>query len=241
MLDDILGGLLKVLGRALYWVFAQVVSLAINAVSALRRSRRLRPYPRFCSRHELRYDAVHSSVLGGQDGPPFDRSHDGDAYGSVTAGIGTRQFTSFEYCFRLEGADFQIDRYLRVALVRLPGSLPPIQVGPESKLTGIFPGLAPLDVDVENHDFNRTYRVSVGKQTQDRRYAVDLLNPRGVEALMSVPPLHWRIRGNEIVAWWKPGGPRDTLRRVEALARLVDAIPGFVWADRTDTHRRTCQ
>lgn len=229
--DDVIGWIINVVLRIFYWLFATIVSAIVNVVSRARMRRRLHPYGKFAQHHGLDYQPVADHAVRGRSGPPFDHPGDPTGFGALTGRIGNIPFQSFEYCYTIEGAEFQIDRYVRVALIRLPAALPPIRLGPESRFGQLFPGLAPLDVDIENDTFNRAYRVSAPTDTLSRRFAVALLNPRGVESLLRVEPFAWRIRGSEVVAWWPVSAPAETMARVDALCGLVGSIPQFLWTD----------
>ncbi len=229
--DDIIGWILNLLLRLFYWMFATVVSAIVNAVSRARMRRRLHPYGKFAQRNGLGYQLVADHAARGQSGPPFDHPGASAGFGTLTGRIGEIPFQSFEYRYTIEGAEFQFDRYVRVALLRLPTALPPIRLGPESRFGQLFPGLAPMDVDIENDTFNRSYRVSAPADTMSRRFAVALLNPRGVSSLLRVEPFAWRIRGAEVVAWWPVCAPAETMARIDALSGLVASIPPFLWTD----------
>jgi hypothetical protein len=229
--DDLIGWILNIFLRIFYWLFATITSAIVNAVSRARMRRRLHPYEKFAQQHGLAYQPVADHAVRGQSGPPFDHPGYSAGFGALTGRIGTFSFQSFEYRYTIEGAEFQFERYVRVALIRLPAALPPIRLGPENRFGQLFPGLAPLDVDIENDTFNRAYRVSAPKDTMSRRFAVALLNPRGVQSLLRVEPFAWRIRGAEAVCWWPVCGPAETMARVDAIGGLIASVPPFLWSD----------
>lgn len=229
--DELFGWIFNILLQILYSVFAMAVSAIVNAISRARMRRRLHPYRKFAQQHGLHYELVADIALQGRSGRPFNHAGSADGFGALTGQLGSLPFLSCEYRYTREGAEFQFDRYLRVALIQLPAALPPIRLGPESRFGQLFPGLAPLDVDIENDTFNRAYRVSAPGDLHARRFAVALLNPRGVASLLRVAPFAWRIRGSEVVCWWPVCGPGETMARLDAIGGLLAAIPPFLWAD----------
>lgn len=230
-MDDVIGWIINLFLRIFYWLFATVVSAIVNALGRVRMRRRLHRYPKFAARYGMEYRPVAERAVRARSGPPFDHPGSSTGFGALTGRMGTLPFQSFEYRYTIEGAEFRFDRYVRVALIRLPAALPPIRLGPESRFGQLFPGLTPLDVDIENDAFNRAYRVSAPTDTASRRFAVALLNPRGVQSLLRVTPFAWRIGGNEVVCWWPVCGPAETMSRIDAMCGLIAAIPPFVWAD----------
>lgn len=118
----------------------------------------------------------------------------------------------------------------RVVAVALPARLPHLAVWPENALRRVAPSLAVReDVDIESGDFNDRFRVSA----DDRKYAVDVLNPRAVTALLAVPDFGWRVDGSDLVGLW-PADQADADAvdpRLAALHAVAEHLPNHVVAD----------
>jgi hypothetical protein len=154
--------------------------------------------------------------------PPFDdktgvRIHD------VTEGThrGRRFWTGrFEFeigsirphfCF----VDLEIDR-----------PLPPMWVAPESLIRRLAPALAPIDLHLENREFNERYRMLRG----DRALVHAVLNPRAMQAMLSVQPFGWVSEGERFVLL-TPGYRRagTVVAQMDAGCDVLDLIPEHVW------------
>ncbi|MGH3757582.1 hypothetical protein [Actinophytocola sp.] len=118
----------------------------------------------------------------------------------------------------------------QVIAVALPARLPRLEVWPENTLRQIAPSMAVReDIDIESDDFNRRFQVAA----HDRKYAVDVLNPRAVEALLAVADFEWRIDGSDLVGIWDAttADPDAVHTRLHALTTVAELIPAHVVAD----------
>ncbi len=120
--------------------------------------------------------------------------------------------------------------------IDLPQALPTLV------LSANLPGASPVssDVDIENEDFNRRFRVADAMpgapssgidHAQFARYATAILHPRAVEALMATPNT-WMIaiRGHRIGAQVSPLFAGEDIERLAySLSVVTSLIPHFVW------------
>lgn len=115
--------------------------------------------------------------------------------------------------------------------VRLPHALPRLQVEPEGGLGSVSPGLRPLDadVDLESLAFNRRFRV----RTDDRRYAVDVLTPRTMAAMLSTDPadsVSWRIDGADLAMFGDyTSAPATIVDNLTVVTDVARHIPSFLY------------
>jgi hypothetical protein len=125
-----------------------------------------------------------------------------------------------------DGSNRTVQR-TQVIAVALPARLPRLTVRPEHALRRVAPSMAVReDVDIESDEFNNRFQVSA----DDRKYAVDVLNPRAVAALLAVPDFAWHIDGSDLVGTWPAGdGPLDD--RLAALNTVAEHLPNHVVAD----------
>jgi uncharacterized protein DUF3137 len=167
-------------------------------------------------------------------GTPFDTGSRRRARNVITGTESGRPFTAFDYSYETESHDTKgrtskaTHRYA-VYAVHLPAYLPSLEVSPEA----VFGHLATAvglttDIDLESEDFNRRFRV----RAEDRKFATDVLSPRTMQYLLSVPPAAWRVQGTDIVRWEEGRlDPADVPVSAAILDRVADGIPTFVWKD----------
>ena len=157
--------------------------------------------------------------------PPFGKANLGVVIDHLTGEFAGYEFAELTYAYTGRRAGQSV---IGVTVVGLPVGLPPLQVGPDSRATFPIPGLLSYDLNLRNETFNRPLRV----QAQDLRYATDMLNPRAVEALLTVEPFIWRIDGCDLIAFSQPlRDPAQILRRLEVLTTITAYIPSFVLDD----------
>jgi hypothetical protein len=163
---------------------------------------------------------------------PFGQPLGGDAaMKDVRRGLlGDRPYLTFVH-ERVIGdeADRQVQRE-QVIAVALPARLPRLEVWPENTLRRIAPSLAAReDIDIESDEFNDRFQVAAA----DRKYAVDVLNPRAVAALLAVEDFEWRVDGSDLVGLWNAdtATPGAIHARLAALHTVAELIPAHVVAD----------
>jgi len=117
-----------------------------------------------------------------------------------------------------------------VVVVPLPAYLPNLELTPEgigSRLAETFGG---EDIQFESDDFNRAWRVECGME----KFAYDVITPRLMERLVrsDAAGLSIRIDGTDVLCWSNGEQSLEALApRLELLAAVRDAVPGFVWRD----------
>jgi hypothetical protein len=119
--------------------------------------------------------------------------------------------TRLGFCF----VDIQIDR-----------PLPPMQIAPES-LTGLVaPSLRPMDLHLENEEFNRRFRLYRGQR--DLVHAV--LNPRAMQAMLTVQPFGFVTHGDRFVLL-TPGykRPQTVIEQLDIGIDVIELIPEHIW------------
>jgi hypothetical protein len=207
-----------------------VISVITFVVGAIASRRRVNEFQRLAAQRGWRYQGNDTARLAGRwDWAPFGVGTGRSATNVILGEHGGYPFAAFQYHWTTSSGDDRTRHHIGVIALRLPAALPAIQVAPEGVIAAVAPGLARADIDLESDAFNRRYRVSC----EDRKYAVDVLTPRTVEALLSVRPFRWRIDGADLIALGSASdGPAQVLPRVEVLAGIAARIPSFVWKDR---------
>ncbi|HTY72228.1 MAG TPA: hypothetical protein VMI11_07345 [Actinomycetes bacterium] len=116
-----------------------------------------------------------------------------------------------------------------VCVVQLGEALPPLFVSPRHARP--FMTMFLKEVSLESEDFDRRFRVLA----LDRKYAMDVMNPRAMELVMSRD--HWAffLEMSKVVCVSKGASntPEDVAGLVDAVSRFVGLIPSFVSDDKS--------
>lgn len=155
---------------------------------------------------------------------PFGRGSDRTTQDCMAGEIGRFHALTFRYRYTTGSGEDKKTHLEYVVAVELPTSLPLVRVGPESLLGAVAPGLTRLTSRVENEEFNRLWRVQAGEPS----YAISVLNPRAVEALLRVEPFAWHIEGNHLVAAGSPRPAAELAARLDALVAIAENLPGHL-------------
>jgi hypothetical protein len=200
----------------------------------LRDAKRRQALVSYCASMGWSYDAEDDSYTVRWNGTPFDIGDRRRATNVVSGTDRGMPFVALDYQYDTESTDSHgrrnrtTHRYAVVAL-GLPTVLPRLEVTPEGLLqrAAAAVGLG-SDIELESEDFNRRFVV----HARQPKFASDVLTPRTMQALLSAPPLAWRIDRSDLVSW--DSGrlePVDVIARLATLHRVVDGIPSFVWHD----------
>ncbi|MBX3117742.1 MAG: hypothetical protein KF784_01655 [Fimbriimonadaceae bacterium] len=116
-----------------------------------------------------------------------------------------------------------------VAAVRIPMMLPGLRMSPETFADRVMEKLGRHEIEFESAEFNKRYFV----QCNDRRAAYDLIHPRMMEYLLTVPARDWQIAGPFIILHQRSYyEPMDIYRIVSDVEGFVQRIPNYVKQDR---------
>jgi hypothetical protein len=167
-------------------------------------------------------------------GAPFGRGHNRQARNVIQGDHGGRPFVAFDYVYYT--TETSTDSQGRVTRREVPhrfsvvglgiGSrLPTLQVSPEGFFSRAVGRLTNRDIQLESEEFNRAFSVV----SSDRRFAFDILHPRLMEYLLTVPDVAWRTTGEHILTI-EDGrhDPTDIDRRLAVIDTVLDHVPDFV-------------
>ena len=141
-----------------------------------------------------------------------------------------RPATAFRYSYTTGSGKNKSTSVFHVVVVPLPAYLPNLELTPEgigSRLAETFGG---EDIQFESDEFNRAWRVECGME----KFAYDVITPRLMERLLrsDAAGLSIRIDGTDVLCWSTGEQSLEALApRLELLAAVRDAVPGFVWRD----------
>ena len=219
------------------FLFIAVLAIAVLvAVVVVPRRRRRTACAAWAAAHGWSAVRDDGSLTRRWTGPPFNAGKARRASEVLSARVGGRRALSFRYTVRTAGApgDAQSaqDHEHHVVAVFLPATLPALSLTPGNLGTKIVTALGGQGLRFESAEFNSRWRVT----SPDPRFAHDILHPRAIELLLrpEMVGLPLRFVGDAVLTW-SVGIPRldDIEPRVAHLNELVDAVPDYVWQDRT--------
>jgi hypothetical protein len=169
-------------------------------------------------------------------GAPFGRGH-GQVVKHVLRGAHRgREVLVFEYSYKeadRSGSSRGTELYHHtVASVSTPTATPTLEVGREGlgrKLLGLVGLVGLRDLQLESEEFNAAFHV----QTDDDRFAYDVLHPRMMEWLVAdgqALETPFRFERGDLLTW-----DRDEidLQKIDGmvayLCDVLDRVPSFVW------------
>lgn len=168
------------------------------------------------------------------EGEPFGVGSSRRAEDVIVGTYGGRDLVAFDYSYRTHLTDAngqhrtQVHRW-SVTSLRLPATLPLVEVE-AAGWARLLPRVLGRGVEFESEQFNGRYRV----RTDDPRLAYDLLPARTLRLLLDRPDVSLRLLGGCALTW-EPGrlDPDGLLARLETVTALLDAVPPWVWTDRS--------
>ena len=80
---------------------------------------------------------------------------------------------------------------------------------------------------MESEEFNDAFRID----TDDERFAYDVLHPRVMAWLPAGARAPFRFAGGHLLTWRSvPGGPAEVESLLEYVCDLRDRVPSYVWS-----------
>ncbi len=170
------------------------------------------------------------------NGAPFGLGHsrgvDAEISGAAPCG---KPFALFDYHYvetESDGQNSQEHTYnFHVLAIQTGLAYPALFVSHENSLVRMWDAISGDDIDLEDEQFNRKYRV----RSSDRKFANDILTPRTMEALKGWPyggTFSWQ---NGYLLWSTSGrwDPPQVETLVSNLDWFVTAIPSFLYDPNT--------
>ena len=213
-------------------VLALFVTLAVVAYK--RDQARLRSIQSLCLSKGWQFRALDPYDLPARwPGTPFDTGYDRRAKNVVTGEVKGRPMIAFDYTYKTDSRDSEgrtstTTHTFAIYGLGMPCALPELQLAPEGVFGRLGTALGMQDIELESEDFNRRYRV----RCPDPKLATDVLTPRTMELLLSVPKMRLRFAGSDLLCL--DGGcvnAAEILNRTTVMATLLDGVPAFVWKD----------
>jgi hypothetical protein len=163
-------------------------------------------------------------------GSPFGVGFGHAALDVLTATGTARPGLCFTYRYKTETSNGKTTstqtHYYSVYATRLPRALPELRVGREGFFSHIARAVGVHDIEFESEDFNREFKVN----SDDRKFAYDVVNPQMMEFLMQSGAQGFTILGTDL--FFIDSGRLElasVLPMLDYLNTVVDHIPNFVW------------
>lgn len=212
-----LAALLAGLFAAGYWVWDQW--------SGHRHGSEMR---QFALKHGWTYTPAGHGLTAGLNGFPFDVGTNRRAEDVLRGTYSGRRCATFTYRFEYRSNnDAPVQQIFTVTSAEIDIDMRRLDIIPESFGSRFIGGLTGGDIDLESAQFNREWRVVCA----DRRYAVDVIDPRMMELLLRPESLGRaiHIEGRHVVTW-SPGRASldDLSRRLAVVCGIAARVPNHV-------------
>jgi len=182
-----------------------------------------------------KYTARDDSWAERFDGPPFGLGHNRQAANVLQGAFDGRDFVAFDFVYHTTETSHgpnnttstrEQSHAFSIIALSTGASFPRLRVTPEG-LVGRFLGrLTNTDIELESEEFNRAFTVNC----EDRKFATDVLHPRMMEYLLTMPDVAWDLRDGFLVIA-EPG--RHSVAQLDGSLKasdgILDLIPEFVW------------
>jgi len=218
----------------LLFVLGLVAVIAVGVVGYKIEQKRRERLLQWCVNRGWSYVDEDPSLVNRWSGAPFGQGDHRRARSVISGTEKGRPFTAFEYSYQTHTTDSKGNRSstthrFGVYAVGLPAYLPTLQVTREDMFRRMAGAMGfHRDLELESEDFNRAFVVSA----RDPKFASDVLTPRTMEYLLTVPDVQWRIEGTSMLSWDSGRmAPEQIVVTTAVLDRVLDGVPSFVWKD----------
>lgn len=210
----------------LWFVLISVLGVVFSVVAWVRHRAKSERMRSFAHGRGWHYTQADRSLARRWDGSPF-----GAGYARRTSYVitGTHRgaaFVAFEYRYTESEGDSSTTRRFTVVALDLPAARPRLQVTRETGMSRFLGRFGFRDLQLESEQFNDTFRID----TDDDRFAYDVLHPRMMEWLLAGARAPFRFDGGQLLAW-RPGPvePEEVVALLGCACDIRDRVPSFVW------------
>jgi hypothetical protein len=131
----------------------------------------------------------------GYQGPPFEQGRNIHATNVLRGEHNGWKFSTFDYRYTVGQGRNQATHVCSVLAVQTGAWLTRLWVSPETLGSMILDHITGHDIDTESEQFNKTFKVSC----EDRKLAIDVLNPQMMQYLLQLPNLSWSLQSGALV------------------------------------------
>jgi hypothetical protein len=168
------------------------------------------------------------------DGSPFTSGHGRRSTKILAGPYDGRQAAVFDYVFHTTETSTDAQGHTRhrevahkfnVVALSLGALTPGLSVSPEGVFGRLIGRMFNNDIELESEEFNRAFTVN----SDDRKFAFDVLHPRMMELLLQHPDTAWRIDKGWLITV-EDGSYEifDIEPRLGFADRLLDTFPDFL-------------
>jgi len=155
----------------------------------------------------------------------LERGHSRFAHNIAEGDWNGRRVVTFDYRYQT-GSDKSEQTHHFSGIV-MQGEIPlrPLFIRPERGLDKLGEFLGIEDIDFESSEFSRSFYV----KSPDKRWAYDVIHPRTMEFLMSMPRYSIEFLGAYVMVWGHRWFAPDEIESAIAVAEgLLDRLPEYV-------------
>ncbi len=210
----------------LWLVLVAMVIVVGSVVTWVRHRRKTERMRSFARSRGWQYTPADRSLVDRWPGSPFGAGSQRRTSHVVSGAHRGASFIAFEYRYTESDGDSATTRRFTVVVLDLPASRSRLKVTRETGTSRFLGRFGFRGLQLESEEFNETFRID----TDDERFAYDVLHPRMMEWLLAGDRAPFRFDGGHLVAWRSvPVEPEEVVSLLEYVCDIRDRVPSFVW------------
>ena len=207
---------------------AALVAASYYVFDKLRAHRHSQAIQDFAVRHGWQYAGHDPGITTTLTGFPFGAGTHRRVDDSIAGSYGGLNCSHFTYRFEYRmGQDRAAEQVFTMTVATLDVPVDRIDLVPEDGASRLMGAITGADIDLESAEFNRSWRLMCA----DRRFAVDVIDPRMMEHLLRyrLPGVAVRIDRNYVIAWSAGYGMLDDIvSRLNLVTGIANRMPAHV-------------
>ena len=164
--------------------------------------------------------------------PDFDCLRSGSnryAYNTLTGAYKNWSCRAFDYHYETRSTDSKgrqqtQHHHFSAAIIDSPVPLKPLFIRPEGLFDKVKEFFGMEDIDFESAEFSRKFYV----KAPDRKWAYDVIHPRTMEFMLSMPMFTLRLAGSEAIVYrGTTFKPEEFSQAIEVLTGILERLPDY--------------
>ena len=147
------------------------------------------------------------------------------AYNIADGQWGDRRVTTFDYHYTTGSGKNRRDHHFSAVILGSGVRLKPLHLRPEGFFDKVTEFFGIDDIDFESAEFSRVYHV----KAPEKRWAYDVLHPRTMEFLLSMPRMSIQFDERDVLVWKnRRFKPEQFEQAISVAEGILDRLPPYL-------------